>query len=605
MDSAAAGRELLVFLVAAGIVVPLFQYLKLGVVLGFLIAGIAVGPGGFGQLAQKWPLLDYAAITDVSSLQTLGELGVLFLLFTIGLELSFSRLRAIGKLMVSVGGLQVGLATGAIYAVLALAGYAFDDALVLGMALALSSTAIVTQSLIEQRRLSTPSGRTTIGVLILQDLTVVPIVIVVGILATAGETSGLGVGLALVQGIAIAAAVVIAVLALGRYLIRPFMRLAGSTGNRTLLIAITLLIIVGAGALTEAAGLSSALGAFLAGLLLSESEYRHQLEVDVEPFKDLLLGLFFMTVGMTIDLAMVVEQWAWVLLALFVLLAVKMVTAYVAARVNRLPSSVAIEMAFVLAGAGEFAFVMLALAFGGRVINEEVAHFATTVAALSMMTTPLLGAIGSRFGRWLEARQQTAAHGVHGDADFSGHVIIGGYGRFGSMVAHLLRTEGIPFVALDLDVSHVDRAKRDGHPVFYGDATRAEILERLGGDRAAAFVVTPDSGNVAEKMVAAVRRRWPTIAVHARARSVPHARVLLDLGATHVVPEALEASLQLGGELLTSMGLPDGDVDQRLARARETVRTRLRDGGELDPMGPSLPEDADVGFEPPEPPDRA
>jgi len=604
MEHAAAGRELLVFLVAAGIIVPVFQYLKLGVVLGFLIAGIAVGPGGLGHLAEHWPLFGYAAISDVSRLQALGELGVLFLLFTIGLELSFARLKAIGRLMVSVGGLQVALATAAIYGGAALAGYQFDDALVLGMALSLSSTAIVTQSLIEQRRLSTPAGRTTLGVLILQDLTVVPIVIIVGILATAGATGGAGVAFALVQGMGIAIAVVVAVLALGRYLVRPLMRLAGSTGNRTLLIAITLLIIVGAGALTSAAGLSSALGAFLAGLLLSESEYRHQLDVDVEPFKDLLLGLFFMTVGMTIDLSIVVEKWMLVVAALAALLVAKMATAYVAAWVNRLKSSEAIEMAFLLAGAGEFAFVMFAIAYSGKVIDGDVAHFATTVAALSMMFTPLLGVIGSRIGRRLEARAQTEAHGLHGDADFSDHVIIGGYGRFGSMVAHMLRSEGIPFVALDLDASHVERARRDGHPVFYGDATRAEILARLGGDRAAAFVVTPDSGNMAEKMITAVRRRWPTAAVHARARSVPHARVLLRLGASHVVPEALEASLQLSGELLMTMGLPDSDVDQRLARARAVVRERLRSGADLDLIGPKQPDD-DISADTDEPPERA
>lgn len=591
MEQGAAGRELLVFLVAAGIVVPLFQYMRLGVVLGFLIAGIVVGPGGLGRLAEQWPFLGYAAISDVSRLQTLGELGILFLLFTIGLELSFTRLRAIGRQMVSVGGLQVGLATAAIYGLAALAGYQFDDALVLGMALALSSTAIVTQSLIDQRRLSTPTGRTTIGVLILQDLTVVPIVIVVGILGTTGATAGASVGLALVQGIAIAVAVVVAVLVLGRFLVRPLMRLAGATGNRTLLIAVTLLIIVGAGALTSAAGLSSALGAFLAGLLLSESEYRHQLDVDVEPFKDLLLGLFFMTVGMTIDLSIVFEQWAFVLAALVALLAAKMATGYLAARLNRLGTSEAVEMAFLLAGAGEFAFVMFAIAYNGAVIDGDVAHFATTVAALSMLFTPLLSVVGSRIGRRIEARHKSEAHGIHGDTDYSDHVIIGGYGRFGSMVAHMLRTEGIPFVALDLDVSHVERAKRDGHPVFYGDATRAEILARLGGDRAAAFVITPDGGDVAEKMIAAVRRRWPTAAVHARARSVPHARILLNLGATHVVPEALEASLQLSGELLMTMGLPEGDVDQRLARAREIFRMRLRNGSDLDLIGPRLPED--------------
>jgi len=575
VEHLAAGRELLIFLVAAGIVVPLFQYMRLGVVLGFLIAGVAVGPGGFGHLAQTLPIFGYAAITDVTRLQTLGDLGVLFLLFTIGLELSLSRLAAIGKMMVQVGGLQVILATGAIYALAAMAGFQFDDSLVLGMAFALSSTAIVTQSLIERKRLVAPVGRTTLGVLILQDLTVVPVVIVVGILGTAGATAGSSVGLALVQGIGIAVAVVIAVLALGRFLIKPFMQLAGATGNRTLLIAITLLIIIGAGALTSAAGLSSALGAFLAGLLLSESEYRHQLDVDVEPFRDLLLGLFFMTVGMTIDLDIVYLQWTMVLLALVLMLAVKLGTAYVAARLVRVERPVAIEMAFLLAGAGEFAFVMFALAFRDNVVTADVAHFATTVAALSMMFTPALGMVGGRIAKTIEGRTHMAKHGFHADEAFSDHVIIGGYGRVGGMVGGLLRAEGIPFVALDLDVVHVERAKKDGLPVFYGDATRAEILTRLGAEKALAFVVTADGGDMAKRMVEAIRSRWPHATIHARARSVAHARELLDLGATHVVPEAFEGSLQLSGELLASIGLPTEVIANRLAVVRAVVEARL------------------------------
>jgi len=592
VEHLSAGRELLVFLVAAGIIVPLFQYMRLGVVLGFLIAGIAVGPGGFGHLAETWPIFSYAAITDVTRLQTLGDLGVLFLLFTIGLELSLARLAAIGRLMVSVGGLQVGFATLVVFGLAALAGFEFDDSLVLGMALSLSSTAIVTQSLVERKRLGSAAGRTTLGVLILQDLTVVPIVIVVGILGAAGATAGASVALALFQGIGIAVAVVIAVLALGRFLIRPLMQLAGATGNRTLLIAITLLIIVAAGGLTAMAGLSSALGAFLAGLLLSESEYRHQLDIEVEPFRDLLLGLFFMTVGMTIDLSMVVDRWAMVFGALIVLLVVKMATAYVAARLVRVERAVAVEMAFLLAGAGEFAFVMFQLAYQDKVIVADVAHLATTVAALSMLFTPFLGMIGTRIGHRIDTHEHAKEHGV-GDLEaeeYADHVIIGGFGRFGGTVARLLQAEDIPYVGLDLDIVHVERAKQAGHPVFYGDATRPEILAKLGGDRARAFVVTPDRGDVAESMIVAVLTNWPEATVHARARSVLHAQELLDLGATHVVPEALEGSLQMAGQLLSTIGLPDEAIEQRLALAREIVRARLRSGDDPDLIGPKLPE---------------
>lgn len=575
MDHLADGRQLFVFLIAAGIVVPLFQHLRLGIVLGFLIAGIIVGPGGFGHLATLHPIFAYATIQDVSRLQSLGDLGILFLLFTIGLELSFSRLGAIGRLMIGAGGLQVVLATAAIYALGALFGYQFDNSLVFGMALALSSTAIVTQSLVERKRLGSPVGRTTLGILIMQDLMVVPIVIIVGILAQPGS----GVGLALVKGLVLAVLVVIAVLGVGRFMVRPLMRFAGATGNRTLLLAITLLFIVGAAAITASAGLSAALGAFLAGLLLSETEYRHQLDVDIEPFKDLLLGLFFMTVGMTIDVVTIGGDLGIVIGALVLITLVKLVGGYVACRVQKLERDVSVETAFILAGAGEFAFVVFTLAARDKVIEPDIARLATTIAALSMVITPLFGVIGSRLARRFEQKSSEARHGVHGDQAYEDHVIIGGFGRFGATVASLLKAEEIPFVALDLDAEHVQRAMLDGHPVFYGDATHAEILRKLGADRARAFVVTADDPSVAERMVALMHGRWPGVPIHARARSVQHAARLLELGASDVVPEALEGSLQLSGRLLSDVGLPDEAVDRRLAVAREAARLRLH----LDP----------------------
>jgi len=572
MEQLADGRQLLVFLVAAGIVVPLFQHLKLGIVLGFLIAGIVVGPGGFGHLVPLNSLFGYATIRDVSDLQALGDLGILFLLFTIGLELSFAKLGSIGRLMIGAGGLQVVLATAAIYAGAALVGYQFDDALVFGMAFALSSTAIVTQALVERRRLGGAVGRTTLGILILQDLMVVPIVIVVGILGREGAA----VGPSLVKGLALAVLVIVGVVVLGRFIIRPFMGLAGATGSRTLLLAITLLIIVGAGAITSYAGLSAALGAFLAGLLLSETEYRHQLDVDIEPFKDLLLGLFFMTVGMTIDVVAVLGQLPIILAAIAALSILKLVAGYVACRIAKIPKPVSIETAFVLAGAGEFAFVVFTLAARDNVMEPEIARLATTIAAISMVVTPFLGFLGARLAQRFEAKGNEAQHGVHDAQGYEDHVIIGGFGRFGAAVASLLQAEAIPYVALDTNALHVERAKAEGHAVFYGDATRPEILEKLGAARARAFVVTPDDGDVAERMVSIIRGRWPAATIHARARSVTHATRLFELGASDVVPEALEGSLQLAGRLLRDIGLPDEAIDQRLAVAREAARVRLR-----------------------------
>ncbi|MBN9430955.1 MAG: cation:proton antiporter [Bosea sp.] len=578
MEHVADGRQLLVFLVAAGIVVPLFQHLKLGVVLGFLIAGIIVGPGGFGHLVPLNSLFGYATITDVGQLQAFGDLGILFLLFTIGLELSFARLGSIGRLMLGAGGLQVALATAAIYATAALTGFEFDDSLVFGMAFALSSTAIVTQSLAERRRLGTPVGRTALGVLILQDLMVVPIVIVVGILAQPGAS----VGLALVKGVAIAGVVVVAVVLLGRTIVKPLMRFAGATGNRTLLIAITLLIIVVAGFITANAGLSAALGAFLAGLLLSETEYRHQIDVEVEPFKDLLLGLFFMTVGMTIDVAAVLGQLPIILAGLAVLFIVKLAFGYLALRVTKLDRAASVETAFILCGAGEFAFVVFTLAVRDGVVSAEIGRLATTIAAISMVLTPVMGALGSRLAKRLAAHDAEARSGVGSDQPFADHVIIGGFGRFGATVAKLLSAEDIAHVALDLDAEHVMRAAREGQMVFFGDATRPEILARLGAERARAFVVTVDDAVISEMMVRTIREHWPAAIIHARARTVTHGRRLLDAGANDVVPEALEGSLQLAGNLLGDIGLPDEAVEQRLAVAREAARALMR-GGPAEP----------------------
>ena len=585
MEQVADFRQLLVFLVAAGIVVPLFQHLKLGIVLGFLIAGIIVGPGGFGHLVPLNSLFGYATITNVSQLQSLGDLGILFLLFTIGLELSFARLGSIGRLMAGAGGLQVALATAAIYGAGALSGFEFDDSLVFGMAFALSSTAIVTQSLAERRRLGTEVGRTALGVLILQDLMVVPIVIVVGILGQEGAS----VGLSLVKGIAIAAVVVVGVVLLGRTIVKPLMRFAGATGNRTLLISITLLIIVAAGAITARAGLSAALGAFLAGLLLSETEYRHQIDVEVEPFKDLLLGLFFMTVGMTIDVVAVLGSLPLILGALALLFTIKLAFGYIAFRMARLPRASAVEAAFILGGAGEFAFVVFTLAARDNVIAPDIARLATTIAALSMVLTPLLGVVGGRLAARLRLRDAQAAQGVPADQAYTDHVIIGGFGRFGATVAALLEAEDIASVALDLNADHVERAQRAGHAVFFGDATRPEILAKLDAEHARAFVVTLDDMAVAERMVVTIREHWPNAIIHARARSVDHARRLLDCGATDVVPEALEGSLQLAGNLLGDIGLPDEAIEQRLAVAREVARVRMREHGSAPVADPSAP----------------
>jgi CPA2 family monovalent cation:H+ antiporter-2 len=383
---------------------------------------------------------------------------------------------------------------------------------------------------------------------------VVPIVIVVGLLG--GEEVAL-TG-AVVRAVAYAFAALAIIVVAGRFLVRPLLRLAASTESRELIVAIALFLVVGTAFLTASVGLSPALGAFLAGLLLSESEYRHQLEVDVEPFKGLLLGLFFMTVGMSLDLSALAAFPLALLGAVVALLVVKGVVMFVVARAFRVDTPVAVESAFLLAGAGEFAFVVFTLAGRDQLFPPGLQQFVVSVAAITMIATPFFGMIGRRVGQYVAVARERREHAVgEGTEHLTDHVVIGGFGRVGETVGRVLDSESIPYVALDLDAERVAVKRKAGRPVYYGDASRREILERVGGGNARAFLVTPDSADAAERMVRAIRAAWPGAPIHARALDSDHARRLTAAGATNVVPEALEGSLQLAARVLGDVGLPD------------------------------------------------
>jgi CPA2 family monovalent cation:H+ antiporter-2 len=355
----------------------------------------------------------------------------------------------------------------------------------------------------------------------------------------------------------------------GRFVLRPLFRFAAKTGSRELIMAMTLLIAVGTAGATGHAGLSTALGAFLAGLLLSETEYRHQIEVDLAPVKGLLIGLFFVSVGMTIDLRAVWSGIVAVLALVAILFVVKGLILYLVSRIFGVGTSAAVEVAILLAQAGEFGFIVIGLARSLEVMEPRTAQLATAVAGISMMLTPLL-AIG---GRWLARRTQHLEHAHHlpgGEAaELKDHVIIGGYGRVGQTVARLLARENIPFVALDSNGELVNEVRERGEAVYFGDAGRPEFLNRVGLERASAFVVTVNAPRAAERMVAAIRLARPDARILARARDLEHAARLRRLGAADVIPEAAEASLQLGGRLLLSIGIPDEAVLRRLEEMRE------------------------------------
>jgi CPA2 family monovalent cation:H+ antiporter-2 len=575
-------KGLIIFLVVAGVIVPLFHRARIGTVLGFLIAGVLLGPHGLARFVPDHPWAHYVTFDEPQRATALAEFGIIVMLFLLGLELSLQRLWQLRRYVLGVGLAQVVVSTLAIGFAVRLAGGPPPSGAVLGLCLALSSTAIVMQILNEQHRVANPVGRIALSVLLFQDMMVVPILFVVGIL-TGRQHAGLHSGvLALIGPFAGALAAVVAIMIVGRILIRPLLRSAVRTGSRDLIMAVALLILMAFSVATGLAGMSVALGAFLAGLLISDSEARHHVEVDLEPFKGLLLGIFFITVGARLDVDAVAADIGWVVLALVLLLAIKAAVLFGAARAFGVPSPVAAEVALLLAQAGEFAFVVIGTARAGDLLSLRVASGAVAVVALSMLVTPLLGVAGRAAARRLER----ASHGKHAPAEdaaaLENHVVIGGFGRVGRLVAEVLEAENVPYIALDTDGDMIAHLRGEHRPVYFGDAGRPELLAKIGAERARAFVVTVGDRRAAERMVTAVRAIQPEAAVFARAADSAHAARLTALGAASVIPVTVEASLQLAGRVLERLELPEETVSQRIDRMRAIELGRLDQAGAPD-----------------------
>ncbi len=559
-------KDALVFLFAAGIVVPLLRLGRLPIVVGFIVAGIMLGPNGLGQFAERWPALEFITITDPHSAEPFAELGILFLLFLLGLELSFEKLWALRRVVFGAGGLQAALSALAIGGFAYLMGLDAPAAAVIGLALALSSTAIVMQLVIESRRAAAPVGRAALGVLLFQDLLVAPILIFVGFAANDGGDASLLSKIleALLQG----TLAVITIVLIGRYALRRVFRLAAQSGGRDFMMALTLLAVVGAAAMTASAGLSLALGAFLAGLLLGETEFKHQTEVDLEPFKGLLLGLFFMTVGMGLNPAAISQIWPQVLGGLAAMLVVKAIIAFVATRLFAGGTGLAVQTSLLLAPAGEFAFVVMSAAVAASVVNSEVATLIAAIAGLSMLLIPVMDQIGRR----LSPRFSPPSPAVPNLGDYSeleGHVLIAGFGRVGRAIANILTTEQTGIVALERDAMQVGRGHEAGWRVYLGDAARKDILIRAGARGAELFIVTVDDPDAAEAMVRAFRELRGDAMILARAQDEVHAVQLEKAGATYVIPDAIEAGLQLAARVLESFGYEGETVRDLLAAHRE------------------------------------
>jgi glutathione-regulated potassium-efflux system ancillary protein KefC len=525
--------EALVYLAAAAICVPIAARLGLGSVLGYLIAGAVIGPWGF------------ALGGDVEATKNLAELGVVLMLFVIGLELDPRRFLAMRGVVFGGGSTQLA-ASGAVLGVaLALLGLSWQAALIGGLALALSSTAISMQVLAERNELDTPTGRSAFGILLFQDIAAIPLIALVPFV---GQVENAGTS-PLWQRVAIAVGAVAGVVVIGRYLTRPLLRLIAKVNLREVFTAFALLLVIGIAELMQLAGLSMGLGAFLAGVLLAGSEFRHALEGDLEPFKGLLLGLFFISVGMTIDFGLLATHPGTVALLLAGFLVLKIASLWAVACTIRLCRHRWL-FAFLLSQGGEFAFVVFGAAREARLFNHEWDALLTITVALSMATTPLLLLAYDHFAGRGE-REERAAD----DVSPEGPVIIAGFGRFGQIVGRLLLAIGIRAVVLDHDPDEVDSLRKFGYRVYYGDATRLDLLEAAGARNARLLVNAIDDVEASLALVDRVRENFPGLEILSRARNVSHYFELKLRGVRVVERETFESALRVGRSALERLGI--------------------------------------------------
>ncbi|PKR90426.1 potassium transporter [Pleomorphomonas diazotrophica] len=545
-------REMVVFLAAAGVVLPFMHRLRISPIIGFVGIGLLLGPGGLGRFSGMVPGIDFLLITDRAGIAVLSELGLVFLLFMIGLELSLDRLWAMRVRVFGMGGAQM-VATATVMIVLLLtAGLPLPAAIVIGSALSMSSTAIVMQILAERGAVGGRLGRSALAVLLFQDLAVIPILLMT---QAFGDRSGQPVVLDLAFAAIKAAIAVAVILALGRLLLRPLFRMVIATGIRELFLALVLVTAIGTAVLTETIGLSLALGAFLAGLLVSETEYRHQIAVDIEPVKGLLLGVFFVSVGLGIDLDRVVAAPFLHLGALIGFLVIKATVLLAVCLAIGLPKSLMAELSLLLAGGSEFVFVVVGIAGGFGLITTEASSLIVVVVGLSMLSAPTVGVITRRVVPHLLRNEKPVPDLPPEEED--GHVVVAGYGRVGRAVGGALREAGIPIAAVDSDALIVGALRKTGVAIHWGNAIHRPLLKRLGTGRAAALVVTMNDTAAAADVVRVARAEWPDLPIFARAHDTQHARLLLESGASKVVLLPLEASLQLAEAVLSATGVPD------------------------------------------------
>jgi CPA2 family monovalent cation:H+ antiporter-2 len=561
--------QIIVLLLAVSVLtVTLFRRMHLPPILGYLLVGILVGPFGGGLISSN------------EDTRFLAEFGVVFLLFTIGLEFSLPQMMAMKGAVFGIGGTQVVL-TSAVTAVIAwLLGLDGFAALITGAILALSSTAIVTKQLSEQVELNTDHGRLGISILLFQDLAVIPMLVIIPLLSAEG--SG-GMVIPLAWAMAKATAVFALIMAFGHWVLRPLFHEIARARSAELFTMTVLLVSLAAAWLTHEAGLSLALGAFLAGMMLGETEYRHQIEADIRPFQDVLLGLFFITVGMRVDLSSLLPILHWVTLSAILLIALKAGLIFLIGYLSKRPIETSFRSGLLLAQGGEFGFVLLDLSLESSLLPSGVSQILFAAIIISMVISPFLIRYNGRLAQLFCSLRSAATNQrpidelEHEAEDLEQHVIICGYGRIGQNLGRLLQNEGFPYVALDLDPTVVQEAYEAGEPVHFGDASRQEIIQAAGIDRAAVVVISFEEHATAKKILHQVKSNYPQIQVLVRTRDDTHMEALEQAGATEVMPEAVEASLMMGGQLLLLLKVPGSRILKIMREIRQNHYKLLRD----------------------------
>jgi len=545
--------DILALLLATVVIVPVFHAIRLGAILGYLTAGVVLGPWGLG------------IITELDEIRHLAEFGVIFLLFILGIELKPEKLLQMWKMVVGLGLGQLLITAAILFSIAIACGLSSSSAIVVSFGLALSSTAFCLKLLSERGGISTVMGRMSFSILLLQDLAVVPLLALVSFLAEQEASAA-----ASEFNFLYAIGVIIALLLAGRYLLNPLLGRIVASQDPEVFISVALLLVLGVAWIMESVGLSMALGAFLAGVMLAESHFRHQIEADILPFRGILLGLFFMTVGMGIDFGLLWDQLGLIILLAVGLMVIKATVVYALSRISGARHDVALQTGVLLSQSGEFGFVMLGFAAVAGVIETTLSQMMIVIITLTMVLTPFVVKLANV---WLLKFYKPDLTGVEQYAEFvdesEEHVIIAGFGRVGARIGALLGAAGVPYIALDLKQDRVKSARAQGFPVFFGDASQVKVLQSAGADHAKMLVIALEDPERVNRLVTQVRQYYVDMPIHARARDRLHCANLITQGATTTVSETLETSLRLTEEVLLGSGVDEDDVKRVIEEFRE------------------------------------